>query len=365
MKKILSLVLGIILILSVVSFADDSSSGKSGDDRTLDDRERLDKRNNEFSEFREELNARKEAKRDVKEAKNELERVKVAYKNVKENYQSKKMELLQSRNKYRDCLNSEEEQCRLMVKKTNMITKEHLINSLDLIIKNLEQMKSNMQLSADLTHEEISEITNVIDEQIKKMQDARLKLETIDENTSRDEIREAASNIRQLWQEVKVHHNKIKLRHLGARLRTLIVKAEIVGERAREKASAMNLEKLNSLIENYEDELEKAKSRSKPDICISGEKKAGIKELKELIYKKLRIISIYLKEFSKKADMSEPLIMWEGSTLRDLCSKLHKDFVEKFKFAKIWGKNVSYPGQQIVKLDFKLSDGDIVELRMK
>jgi len=261
MKKILSLVLGIILILSVVSFADDSSSGKSGDDRTLDDRERLDKRNNEFSEFREELNARKEAKRDVKEAKNELERVKVAYKNVKENYQSKKMELLQSRNKYRDCLNSEEEQCRLMVKKTNMITKEHLINSLDLIIKNLEQMKSNMQLSADLTHEEISEITNVIDEQIKKMQDARLKLETIDENTSRDEIREAASNIRQLWQEVKVHHNKIKLRHLGARLRTLIVKAEIVGERAREKASAMNLEKLNSLIENYEDELEKAKEQ--------------------------------------------------------------------------------------------------------
>ena len=94
MKKILSLVLGIILILSVVSFADDSSSGKSGDDRTLDDRERLDKRNNEFSEFREELNARKEAKRDVKEAKNELEKVKVAYKNVKENYQSKKMELL-------------------------------------------------------------------------------------------------------------------------------------------------------------------------------------------------------------------------------------------------------------------------------
>ena len=121
---------------------------------------------------------------------------------------------------------------------------------------------------------------------------------------------------------------------------------------------------LNKIDMVGKDELEKAKSRSKPDICISGEKKAGIKELKELIYKKLRIISIYLKEFSKKADMGEPLIMWEGSTLRDLCSKLHKDFVEKFKFARIWGSS-KFPGQHITKIDYILKDEDIVELRIK
>ena len=63
--------------------------------------------------------------------------------------------------------------------------------------------------------------------------------------------------------------------------------------------------------------------------------------------------------------MEVPLIMWDGATLRDLCSKLHRDFVDKFKFARIWGKNVKFPGQHIVKLDYKLSDGDIVELRIK
>ena len=121
---------------------------------------------------------------------------------------------------------------------------------------------------------------------------------------------------------------------------------------------------LNKIDMVGKDELEKAKSRIKPDICISAEKKFGIGELKELIYKKLRIISIYLKEFNKKADMDEPLIMWEGSTLRDLCSKLHKDFVEKFKFARIWGSS-KFPGQHIPKIDYILKEGDIVELRIK
>ena len=90
----------------------------------------------------------------------------------------------------------------------------------------------------------------------------------------------------------------------------------------------------------------------------------GIGELKELIYRKLRIINVYLKEFNKKADMEEPLIMWQGCTLKDLCLKLHKDFVDKFKFAKVWGHSSKFPGQKIVKLDHVLQDKDIVELRM-
>lgn len=121
---------------------------------------------------------------------------------------------------------------------------------------------------------------------------------------------------------------------------------------------------LNKIDMAEKDELNKARNKIKPDICISAEKNMGIEELKELIYKKLKIISIYLKEFNKKADMDEPLIMWEGATLRDLCLKLHKDFVDKFKFARIWGSS-RYPGQMIVKLGYVLQDKDIIELRMK
>ena len=121
---------------------------------------------------------------------------------------------------------------------------------------------------------------------------------------------------------------------------------------------------LNKIDMAEKDAINKARNKVKPDICISAEKNTGIAELKELIYEKLKIIRIYLKEYNKKADMEEPLIMWQDCTLKDLCLKLHRDFVDKFKLAKIWGKKVSYPGQKIVKLNFELSDGDIVELRM-
>jgi len=121
---------------------------------------------------------------------------------------------------------------------------------------------------------------------------------------------------------------------------------------------------INKIDMAEEAQIKKVKNKIKPDLCISAEKKIGIEELIELIYEKLKIIRIYLKEYNNKADMEEPLIMWENATLKDLCLKLHKDFADKFKFARIWGKKVKFAGQHIVKLNFELSDGDIVELRM-
>ena len=121
---------------------------------------------------------------------------------------------------------------------------------------------------------------------------------------------------------------------------------------------------LNKIDMVSAEELEKAKARLKPDICISGEKKTGMAELKDLIHKRMRLMSIFLKEFNKKADMDEPLIMWEGAAIRDLCSKLHKDFVSKFKFARVWGSS-RFPGQHIPNIDYILKNGDIIELRIK
>ncbi len=112
-------------------------------------------------------------------------------------------------------------------------------------------------------------------------------------------------------------------------------------------------------------ELEELKHEIKPDLCISADKGVNTEDLKELIFTKLRLIRVYLKEVDKKADMEEPLIMWQSATLKDVCLKLHKDFVSKFRYAKIWGKSVKYQGQKIVKLDHKLEDEDIVELRIK
>ena len=122
---------------------------------------------------------------------------------------------------------------------------------------------------------------------------------------------------------------------------------------------------LNKIDMIGKEQLEKVKEKIMPDLCISADKGINIGELKDLIFKKLNLIRIYLKEYNKKADMEEPMIMWENSTLKDLCLKLHKDFVIKFKFAKVWGPSSKFPGQKIVKLGHKLLDKDIIELRLK
>lgn len=110
-------------------------------------------------------------------------------------------------------------------------------------------------------------------------------------------------------------------------------------------------------------ELESIKAIVRPDICISAENKVNTEELKGLIFKKLEFMRIYCKEIGKKADMEVPLVMREGNTLRDVCMKLHKDFVSKFRFARVWGSS-RFPGMPVRKLDYILQDNDIVEIHL-
>ena len=121
---------------------------------------------------------------------------------------------------------------------------------------------------------------------------------------------------------------------------------------------------LNKIDMVDKDGLEKIKAIVKPDICVSAEMKIGTEELKNSIFRKLEFIRVYCKEIGKKADMGVPLIMRKGNTMKDVCIKLHKDFVSKFRFARVWGKSVKFPGQVIRKLNFVVEDNDIVEIHL-
>ena len=85
--------------------------------------------------------------------------------------------------------------------------------------------------------------------------------------------------------------------------------------------------------------------------------------MKQTIFDRLQLIRIYLKEIGKKADMEEPIIMKTDSTVQDVCEKLHRDFVSKFRFARVWGKSAKFPGQKFT-LKHVLHDSDVVEIRL-
>ena len=112
-------------------------------------------------------------------------------------------------------------------------------------------------------------------------------------------------------------------------------------------------------------ELDKVKKEIKPNLCISAETGYHMDELKDRIFDTMNFIRVYCKEARKKADLNEPLIMTRNSTLKDMCLKLHKDFVDKFKFARVWGKSAKFDGQTLRKMGHVIQDGDIVELHMR
>lgn len=111
-------------------------------------------------------------------------------------------------------------------------------------------------------------------------------------------------------------------------------------------------------------EIEKINEEVNPDLFISAQNDINIPQLKELIFQKLDLMRLFMKERRQNADTEEPMIIKKGSTIKDVCNKLHKDFVTKFKFARVWGPSSKFPGQ-VFKLDHKLKDTDILEIHLK
>jgi hypothetical protein len=84
--------------------------------------------------------------------------------------------------------------------------------------------------------------------------------------------------------------------------------------------------------------------------------------LKETLMNLLNIIRVYSKSPGKKPDLTSPFVLKKGSTMADFAGKIHQDFAEKLKSAKVWGVSV-FDGQ-MVQRDYILQDGDVVELQI-
>ncbi|MFC1752923.1 OBG GTPase family GTP-binding protein [Thermoproteota archaeon] len=121
---------------------------------------------------------------------------------------------------------------------------------------------------------------------------------------------------------------------------------------------------LNKIDLITEEKLEDLKKKLKPDMCMSAEQEDNFEPLKELIFQKLNFIRIFTKEQGKKADLDEPMILQRGITVRGICMKLHRDFLNQFKYAKIWGKSAKFPGQT-KGLKHVLQDGDVIEIFLR
>jgi ribosome-interacting GTPase 1 len=86
-------------------------------------------------------------------------------------------------------------------------------------------------------------------------------------------------------------------------------------------------------------------------------------ELKELIWKKLNFMRLYMKKPGREPDMKEPLILKKDSTIESVCNWVHGDMKGRFKSARVWGRSAKFPGQE-VGIRHRLLDKDVLELRV-
>jgi ribosome-interacting GTPase 1 len=97
-----------------------------------------------------------------------------------------------------------------------------------------------------------------------------------------------------------------------------------------------------------------------PVYAFSAEHGQGMEELRQALYKWLNIIRVYAKAPGKPADMKAPFTLPVGSTVLQFAERVHKDFAEHLKSARIWGTGV-FDGQSVGR-EHVLFDKDIVEL---
>jgi hypothetical protein len=99
-----------------------------------------------------------------------------------------------------------------------------------------------------------------------------------------------------------------------------------------------------------------------PMIPVSAQTGRNFDLLKERVYQALEIIRVYARPPGQEPDLKRPFVLKKGSTVSDLARKIHRDFYEKLKSARVWGSS-AFEGQ-MVQRDYVLQDGDIVEFRI-
>ena len=95
-------------------------------------------------------------------------------------------------------------------------------------------------------------------------------------------------------------------------------------------------------------------------VYISAKNGYGLEELKKKIFEKLELVRVYMRPEGKKIE-DKPMVLKKGATIKDVCIKLHRDFVKNFRYAIINGPSASFPGQR-VGLTHEVKDGDIITI---
>tara|TARA_Y100001960_G_scaffold313020_1_gene375450 strand:- start:1823 stop:2914 length:1092 start_codon:yes stop_codon:yes gene_type:complete len=146
-------------------------------------------------------------------------------------------------------------------------------------------------------------------------------------------------------------------------LREKITLDDLVDILAKTRVYAPSFNVLTKVDMVNKEQLKEARELCKDGktIEVSAPTKKGIIKLKNQIYNSLDFISVYMKPQGEKADLEEPMVVRKGTTIAEICQRLHRDFTRKFRYSQVWGTSAKFPGQT-VGLNHEVKDRDVVSI---
>jgi ribosome-interacting GTPase 1 len=99
-----------------------------------------------------------------------------------------------------------------------------------------------------------------------------------------------------------------------------------------------------------------------PTLAVSAKESQSLQALRAALFKILNLVRVYTRAPGKPANFNSPFVLPARTTVQELAGRIHHDIAQKFKFARVWGRN-TFEGQRVQR-DYLLQEGDIVELHM-
>ena len=164
---------------------------------------------------------------------------------------------------------------------------------------------------------------------------------------------------------IKAILKEFRYNNVDVLIRTKITEDEFIDVLENNKIYIPGITVINKIDSIETTVLEEITKEVKNAVCVSATKSENIEKLKDIIYTKMNFISIYLKEIMNEVDKKEPLVMKKNAEIKDVCNKLHRNFLNRFRFARVWGKSAKYDGQKITAITHRLENEDIVELHLR
>ena len=113
-------------------------------------------------------------------------------------------------------------------------------------------------------------------------------------------------------------------------------------------------------LPHREEDIDDLKSMGRV-IEVSATTKAGIPQLKDEIYRALALVRVYLREKSGYVDLDRPMVLRDGTVVRDVVRKISREMIESFRYAILTGPQRKQ-AELRVGLDYDLLDGDIITI---